>query len=234
MRFDWSVIWRHADVLLSGLGTTVLMTVIGFVVAAIGGLGLAAMQNSRSPLLRHPAFVWVAVIRAIPLLIIIFWLYYAAASKGLLTLDEFDTGVVSLALVGSGYMAEVYRSALKAVDGGQGEAARSIGLGALPGFFLVVLPQAVRTAIPPSINVFVLLLKGATLVSIVGLRDMFYYARSTAANTFQPFELYTAAAVLIILVVIIVSALSGLAERMLAVDTRRPAALDTGRLTSAI
>jgi ABC-type amino acid transport system permease subunit len=79
----------------------------------------------------------------------------------------------------------------------------------------VILPQALRTALPPAMNLFVMLLKGATLISVIGVADMFYEAKLVAINSFKPFELYTAAAVLIVAVTLVAALLSGLIERRL-------------------
>ena len=95
-------------------------------------------------------------------------------------------------------MAENYRGALQAVDPGQAEAATAVGLGPGTTFRTVIAPQAARIVLPPSINVLIALLKGATIISVIGLADMFYVARTVSFETFSPFELYTAAAVLII------------------------------------
>jgi His/Glu/Gln/Arg/opine family amino acid ABC transporter permease subunit len=208
-----STVSDHLGALLDGLLLTVELSLLGFAIAVLLGLPLALAGSSRSPLLRVPATGWVALARGVPLLIVIFWIYYAAADKGLFTTGAFVAGVLSLGLTGSGYMAEIYRTALLAVPAGQRESAAAIGLSRLQAFALVVLPQAVRTAIPPAMNLLVMLLKGATLISVIGVADMFYVAKLVAVNEFKPFELYTAAALLVIAVTLIMALLAGLAER---------------------
>ncbi len=211
--FDTGLISDNLGLLLDGLLLTLEITALGFAIAVVLGLPLALAGNSRSPLLRAPANCWVALARGVPLLIVIFWLYYAAADKGLFSSTAFVAGVLSLGLTGSGYMAEIYRTALLAVPAGQRESAAAIGLSRLQGLALVVLPQAVRTAIPPAMNLLVMLLKGATLISVIGVADMFYVAKIVAVNEFKPFELYTAAALLIIGVTLVMATLAALAER---------------------
>lgn len=213
--FDTRVISEHFDELLRGLLLTVEITALGFAIAVVLGLPLALAGVSRTPLLRVPANAWVALARGVPLLIVIFWLYYAAAEKDLFSLTAFVAGVLSLGLTGSGYMAEVYRTSFLAVPAGQRESAAAVGLSRLQAFWLIVLPQAARTALPPTMNLFVMLLKGATLISVIGVADMFYVAKLVAVNEFQPFELYTAAAVLIIGVTLIAALVAGLVERRL-------------------
>lgn len=218
--FDTSVIAEHADELLRGLLLTVELAALGFALAVLLGLPLALAGMSRTPLLRAPSNGWVALARGVPLLIVIFWLYYAAAGEGLFSLTAFLAGVLSLGLTGSGYMAEVYRTAFLAVPAGQREAAAAMGLSRAQAFARVLLPQALRTALPPSMNLFVMLLKGATLISVIGLADMFYAAKLVAVNEFKPFELYTAAAVLIIGVTLLAALAAGVAERALSKGQR--------------
>jgi polar amino acid transport system permease protein len=211
--FDTRVVSDNLDPLVDGLVLTLEITALGFAIAVVLGLPLALAGSSRSPLLRVPANGWVALARGVPLLIVIFWLYYAAAEEGLFSSTAFLAGVLSLGLTGSGYMAEIYRSAFLAVPVGQRESAAAIGLSRSQAFGLVVLPQALRTAIPPAMNLLVMLLKGATLISVIGVADMFYVAKIVAVNEFKPFELYTAAALLIIAVTLVAATLAGLAER---------------------
>jgi His/Glu/Gln/Arg/opine family amino acid ABC transporter permease subunit len=218
--FDSRVISEHSDELLRGLLLTVEIAALGFALAVALGLPLALAGLSRTPLLRAPSNGWVALARGVPLLIVIFWLYYAAAGRGLFSLAAFVAAVLALGLTGSGYMAEVFRTAFLAVPEGQREAAAAIGLRPAQAFARVVLPQALRTAIPPSMNLFVMLLKGATLISVIGVADMFYVARLAAVNEFRPFELYTAAAVLIIGVTLVAALAAGVAERALAKGRR--------------
>jgi His/Glu/Gln/Arg/opine family amino acid ABC transporter permease subunit len=218
--FDNAIVSDHLGELLRGLALTVEIAALGFAVAVVLGLPLAVAGFSRSPLLRVPVSGWIALARGVPLLIVIFWLYYAAAGQGLFSLAAFLAGVLSLGLTGSGYMAEIFRTALLAVPVGQRESGAAIGLSRIQAFRLIVLPQALRTAVPPSMNLFVALLKGATLISVIGVADMFYAAKLVAVNEFKPFELYTAAAVLIIAVTLLAALASGIAERALSKGQR--------------
>ena len=213
--FDSSVVSDHSSELLHGLLLTVELAVLGFAVAVVLGLPLAAGKLSRSPLLRLPAAGWVGLARGVPLLIVIYWLYYAAADRGIFSLAAFLAGVLSLGLTGSGFMAEIYRTAFLAVPDGQRESAAALGLSRGQAYWSVLLPQALRTALPPAMNLFVMLLKGATLISVIGVADMFYEAKLVAVEQFKPFELYTAAAVLVVAVTLIAALGSGLVERRL-------------------
>ena len=139
-----------------------------------------------------------ALARGVPLLIVIFLLYYAAADKGLFSTHGVRRGrpvtrADRLGLHGRDLPLGAARGAARA----SANRRAAIGLSRAQAFALVVLPQALRTAIPPAMNLLVMLLKGATLISVIGVADMFYVAKIVAVNEFKPFELYTAAAVLV-------------------------------------
>jgi His/Glu/Gln/Arg/opine family amino acid ABC transporter permease subunit len=211
----WSTVWDHKGELLTGLWLTLQVAGLAFVVACVLGLPVAVLRMSASPLLNRPAGWWIALMRGVPLIVMLYWLYSAAASRGWFALSEFRSGVLALGLTGSGYMAENYRGALQSVDPGQREAAMAVGLRPLTAFRSIVAPQAARIVLPPAINVLIGLLKGATIVSVIGLADMFYVARTVSFETFSPFELYTAAAVLIIGVTLATATCTWVVERYL-------------------
>lgn len=213
--FQWDIIVDNRGDLFAGLLLTLQITAVAFAIAAVVGLPVAMLRMSTSPLLWRPASVWIAVMRGVPLIVVLYWVYFAAAGRGWFTLSEFRSGAVALGLTGSGYMAENYRAALQSVDPGQRHAATAIGLAPAQAFLAVIAPQAARIVVPSAVNLLVALLKGATIVSIIGLADMFYVARTISFETFSPFELYSAAAVLIIAVTLVVAGLVGLLERRL-------------------
>ena len=210
---DWTLIREYLPALFSGLWITVQVAVWGFAIAAVFGLPVALARLSPSRILRLPASSWITVTRGLPLFVVLFWIYNGLAIKGVVTLSEFWSGAWALGLTGSGAMAEVYRGALASVEEGQREGATAIGLSRLQAFRCIVFPQAFRTILPSAVNVFVGLLKGATLVSVLGIRDMFYEARIVSLERFAPFELYTAAGAILVVTTLAVAAGAYVLER---------------------
>ncbi|HEY0247288.1 MAG TPA: amino acid ABC transporter permease [Gryllotalpicola sp.] len=221
MGFDFDIVSRTMPAMLSGLVLTLEVAVWGMVIALVLGLGAAALGLSRYATLRRIATVWVALLRGVPLLVFMYWVYYGLTQASGISLGPMVAAVLAVGLTGSAYMAEVYRAGITAVDPGQREAAAALGLPARTAFWRITLPQAARYVVAPSVNVFVGLLKGATIVSVIGVADMLYVAKKVSVQTFTPFELYTTAGVILIAITVVVAVIGFLLERRLSQGRER-------------
>jgi ABC-type amino acid transport system permease subunit len=155
--------------------------------------------------------------RGLPLLVMIYWIYFGVATVLGVAFTSYQAMILALALTGSGYTTEIFRAGLSAIDRGQTEAARSIGLSRARTFFHVVLPQAMRIVVPPLGNTFIGLLKGATLMSVIAVPDMVFLANELNVTLFTPFEVFTAVAIILVVLVFFFSALLFVVERRLKV-----------------
>jgi His/Glu/Gln/Arg/opine family amino acid ABC transporter permease subunit len=212
-QFNWSVVSDNLGGLARGLAITLEVALAGMAIAMVVGLLVALARLSRLPLLTVAAAAYTQLMRGVPLFVFMFWLYYGLAKLLGIALGPFVAGALALGLTGSAYMAEVYRGGLQAIDPGQREAALAMGLSRWQAFRDVIAPQALRLVIPPTVNVFVGLLKGATIVSIIGVADMLYLAQVVSLRTFTPFELYTVAGLVLVAVTIAVAGFAFLLER---------------------
>jgi ABC-type amino acid transport system permease subunit len=162
-----------------------------------------------------PSFLYVQVMRGIPLYVLLLWVYFGLANVTGITFTSFQAIVIALALTGSGYTTEIFRAGLGAIDRGQMEAARSIGLSRLRTYQHVILPQAFRIVVPPLGNTFVGLLKGATIMAVIAVPDMVFLANELNVTLFTPFEVFAAVAGLLVVMVLFFSAVVVLLERRL-------------------
>ncbi len=193
------------------LGITLASFLFILVVGLIGGLGRIA----KNPIINGVASIYVEIIRGIPLLVQLLFIYYAlpillrdlgvrlagiwpALSVRLINvkLNPFLAAVVGLTVCYGAYMSEIFRAGIEAVPKGQMEAARSLGMGYLQAMRYVILPQAVRVILPPVGNEFVALLKDSSLVSVVAVADMTRRGREFMASTFMPLETWLMVALL--------------------------------------
>src|SRR5947199_3943692 len=153
--------------------------------------------------------------RGLPLCVLIVYIYFGVANVLNINFTSFQAMIIALALTGSGYTTEIFRAGLSAIDRGQAEAARSIGLSRARTFAHVVLPQAIRIVVPPLGNTFVGLLKGATLMSVIAVPDMVFLANELNVTLFRPFEVFAAVGLLLVVMVLFFSAVVYLLERRL-------------------
>ncbi len=214
-QYNWSVVWDSLPELRQGLIITLQISLVGMAIALAFGLIFASGRLSQYSYIRRFSVGVVDVSRSIPLFVLLFWIYYGLSLKFSINLTAFQAGAIALGITGGAYMAEVFRGGINAIDSGQREAALAIGLTGPRAFSLVILPQAIRIIIPQAVNVYVGLLKGATIVSIIGVADMIYVAQYISLSSFTPFEMYTAVGVTFISLTLSVAGLAFLLEKRL-------------------
>lgn len=216
---DWSVVTDRWRQFAEGAWVDVWVAALGFGLACAVGLANAVLRTSGVRAFSIPSFVYVQVMRGVPLYVMILWVYFGIANVLGLNFTSFQAMVIALTLTGSGYTTEIFRAGLGAVDRGQMEAARSIGLSRVRTYTHVILPQAFRIVLPPLGNTFIGLFKGATLMSVIAVPDMVFLANELNVTLFTPFEVFTAVAVILVLLVFVFSILVYVLERRLRIAT---------------
>jgi His/Glu/Gln/Arg/opine family amino acid ABC transporter permease subunit len=179
------------------------------------GVAIALLRTSGLKLLSWPAFVYVQLVRGVPLLVFLYWVYFGLAIVTGIAFTSDQAAIIALTITGSAYTAEIFRAAISGLERGQGEAATALGFSRRASFRHVIFPQALRIAVPPLGNTFIGLLKGATLISVIAVTDMVYEAQQINLDFFTPFEPFTAVAVILITLVFAFAALTSLLERFL-------------------
>jgi His/Glu/Gln/Arg/opine family amino acid ABC transporter permease subunit len=200
-----------------GLVLTLQIAVLAFVFALIVGLVVAVCRLAPFPPVRAFAFGYVQLFRSISLYIYILWIFFGLPLAFGVHLTPLQAGVLALTLLDSAYMAEIYRSAILAVDRGQWEAAASLGMSEVTQFFSIVLPQAFRIATPSLVNQLIDIIKDSSIVAVIGASDLMYTTIRLVSTTNRPFELYTATGLVYLAIVLLVSQLATRVERRLRV-----------------
>lgn len=210
MNFDWSYFWQAllapSPRFLSGLALTVIISVVSMALALVLGLIIALMGRSRFLLLRLFSSLYIWVIRGTPLLVQLVIIYTGFAAIGLFRFEDTDLvgvlikGAVQAAIVGlmlneSAYISEIVRSGLESVDRGQDEAALSLGLTPGQSMRQIIVPQAIRVMVPPLGNSFNGLMKSTSILSVIGVAEMFQVGSTMSAATFKVFEIYIVVAI---------------------------------------
>ena len=158
--------------LLGGLKFTILLSVTAIVVAVVLGLLIALPGISKNRLAKGINWTYVELIRAIPLLVMILWVYYGLPQVAGISISAFAAGVLALAISDSAFQAEIFRAGIQSIDRGQIEAANALGLTYYHRMRFIVLPQAIRRILPPLGNQLIYMLKMSSLISIIGMQEL--------------------------------------------------------------
>ncbi|MFL6710705.1 MAG: amino acid ABC transporter permease [Massilia sp.] len=184
-----------APVMLTGAGYTLMFAIASMVGGLVLGFPVALLRMSRHAVLRWPAALYVSVMRGTPLLVQIFVIYYGLPSIGI-EFTPVTAGVLALSLNAGAYLSESLRGAIDSINPGQWRASFSLGLGYWQTLSHIILPQALRVAVPSMSNTLISLIKDTSLVSVITMTELMLTTREVIATTFRPLPLYLAAAVI--------------------------------------
>ena len=221
-----------------GILVTVMVTLVGFAMASLMGMGLALMSLSRNLILRQIARFYVEIVRGVPIIVLLLYVAfvfapalvsaYNWAAEGLggdpIRTRDFPLlwrAIIALAIGYSAFIAEVFRAGLQSVDRGQLEAADALGLSRWNRFRHIVFPQAIRTILPPLGNDFVAMVKDSSLVSVLGVLDVTQLGKVIAASNFRYFETYNVVALIYLSMTVTLSLLLRHLEQKLRQSERR-------------
>lgn len=213
--YDWSVLIPSLPLLFKGLIFTIQISLTSTALALIVGLPVALLRMARFKPISWLAFVYIQVFRSLSLYIYILWIFFGLSLVTDIHLDAFQSAVIALVLLNSAYMAEIYRASIQAVDVGQVEAAKSLGMGPLTTLLNVVLPQAVRIALPTLMNNFTDMIKDSSIVAYIGASDLMYNTQQMVTYYSRSFEFYTATALIYFVVVFVLARSAMVLERRL-------------------
>ena len=233
----WEIVWSrifHPDhTMLLALERTIYISVAAQAIGVALGLVAELARSSRLALLRFLSGIYVLVIRGTPVIVQIFFVYFGTnllfgvtlipntLHLGLLDLDgAVFAGIVALAVNEGAYMREIIRAGIDAVDSGQMEAARSLGMNHGLAMRRVILPQAARVIVPPLGNEFNNMMKTTSLLAFVGVYELFQDADVHYSNTFKPVEYFLAVACWYLLLTSVWTLIQAQIERRLAVSER--------------
>ena len=205
--FNFSFLPKYLVYFGQGVVYTLLLSVVSVAVAVIPALCLALMRLSKNKLVRGLSGAYIAVFRSTPMLVQLYIIYYGLFGVGgiqlpnvhvlgYINLAQFIPGVVALAMNSSAYVAEIFRGGILAVDKGQMEAARSLGLTQWQGMRFVVLPQAIKNILPALANEVVTMVKESSICSVIGMMELMWGAKTVATTTYVTLGPYVFAAVI--------------------------------------
>ena len=191
--------------LLSGMGLTIYISVISIIISMFLGFVIAIPSLAKNKFLTYINIGYVEIVRAIPLLVLILWVYYGLPIMTGLSFSPFVSGIIALAISESAFQAEIFRAGINSIKKSQWEAGSSLGLTFYKRLRLVILPQAIKNILPALGNQFVYVLKMSSLVSIIGIADLTRKANELVVSTYRPLEIYTFLILEYLILILIVS-----------------------------
>lgn len=194
-----------------GLKVTLELAFWTLILATVVGVAMGMLRVQNYPVISSIIDGWINFIRGVPVMVQIFIVYYGIATS----LPQFWAAVVSLTVNSSVYIAEHTRAGMQAVNKGQMEAARCIGMSKLQANWYIIIPQAIKNVLPSLCNEFILLIKETSIVSVIALHELTYTSNSVRANTFLAFEPLIVTAVIYFLITYLLKRLVGILERRL-------------------
>ena len=203
--FNFSFLPKYGVFFVQGVEYTLLLAIVSVSLAVSPAMLLALMRLSRNKVVKTVSGAYIAAFRSTPMLVQLSIIYFGlfgvisiprVTILGFVDLSRFIPGVVALALNSSAYVAEIFRAGILAVDAGQMEAARSLGLSKWQGMKLVVLPQAIKNVLPALANEVVTMVKESSICSMLGMAELMFGAKAVASTTYISLAPYTLAALI--------------------------------------
>lgn len=215
------IINTYGSLLSAAMGQTLLLALCGLFFGCILGIifGLSSVVDNKVS--KAISVIYVNIIRGVPMIVLAFFVFYGIpygirTMFGIkFTLTALQAGTICLAVNCGAYMSEIIRAGIQAIDPGQMEAARSLGLSYWRSMFRVVLPQAIKNMIPSIVNQFIITLKDTSILSVIGFPELVNKAQNVIAITFKSFETWAIVAVMYLVVILLLQQVANALERRL-------------------
>lgn len=195
----------NIEFLAGGLSATLLVSICAIFLSVLIGALMALAALSKRQVLQTVSRFYVEIFRAIPLLVLLLWVFYGLPVVLGIQLGVFVAGVLSLALSDSAFEAEVFRAGIQSVPKGQVEAAKSLGLSWAQQMRFIVAPQAIKVILPALGNQFIYVVKMSSLISVIGLPELTRRANELNVNEYRPLEIYSFLVVEYLILIVLIS-----------------------------
>ncbi|WP_133628420.1 amino acid ABC transporter permease [Fonticella tunisiensis] len=206
---DFTFLNKYYMFFINGTKNTIIISIFTVLIGVILGTFLALMKLSKNKILKSIASSYIEFIRGTPVMVQMFIIYYGMN----LGLPDYVAGIVTLSINSSAYVAEIIRAGIQAVDKGQMEAARSLGMSHKMAMRYIIIPQAFKNILPALGNEFITVIKESSIVSVIGIPELMYNADTVRGNTFMPFAPLIVAAFIYFVLTFTLSKVVGRVER---------------------
>ncbi len=217
--WQWRIIWLNADVFLKGIAITVSLTVLCVFFGTALGVLLACCRRSKIEVLSMLSRIFIELFRALPILVVLIWIYYVLPTLFGPRLSPFAAAVLALSLNLAAFAAETVRAGIESVAHSQLESGLALGMTESQAMRRIVLPQAVRTMIPNLLGLYITEIKNSSLASIIAVGEVLHQANLLISDIYRPLEIYTTVALVYLLIILPLIGLLRYAEQRFARGT---------------
>lgn len=224
---DFALVFREAwPMILQGLKVTLIISLLSIAIGMVIGLISCLMGLSKFKVFNAISAVYVWLIRGTPMIVQAFIVYYGIPIivqqfNPSFVISEFLAGTITLSLNAGAYLSEIFRSGIQAVDKGQIEASRSLGIGSTKTMMKVVLPQAFKITIPSIVNQFIITIKDTSILSVISLAELCNQAKQYSASTYRFFEIYIIVGLCYLAIISALMVLSKFVEKKISYDRKK-------------
>ncbi|MBQ6626676.1 MAG: amino acid ABC transporter permease [Ruminococcus sp.] len=224
---DFALVFREAwPMILQGLKVTLIISLLSIAIGMVIGLISCLMGLSKFKVFNAISAVYVWLIRGTPMIVQAFIVYYGIPIivqqfNPSFVISEFLAGTITLSLNAGAYLSEIFRSGIQAVDKGQIEASRSLGIGSAKTMMKVVLPQAFKITIPSIVNQFIITIKDTSILSVISLAELCNQAKQYSASTYRFFEIYIIVGLCYLAIISALMVLSKFVEKKISYDRKK-------------
>ncbi|AJS61439.1 amino acid ABC transporter substrate-binding protein [Paenibacillus sp. IHBB 10380] len=217
----FSTFWKYRSYYAMGIGYTLLLSALGVLFGFIIGLFIALMRMNDLRIVKWLGTTYVEILRGTPMLVQLMIIHYGLALTLGINLSPLQSGVITLSINSSAYLAEIFRAGIQGVDRGQMEAARSLGMNQGAAMRHIILPQAFKSILPAIGNEFITIIKESSIVSVIGMAEIMYQAQVIKNITYQGLSPFIIAAAIYFVMTFTLSKLLGIVERKLSASDKR-------------
>lgn len=217
----FSTFWKYRSYYAMGIGYTLLLSALGVLFGFIIGLFIALMRMNDLRIVKWLGTTYVEILRGTPMLVQLFIIHYGLALTLGINLSPLQSGMITLSINSSAYLAEIFRAGIQGVDRGQMEAARSLGMNHGSAMRHIILPQAFKSILPAIGNEFITIIKESSIVSVIGMAEIMYQAQVVKNITYQGLSPFIIAAAIYFVMTFTLSKLLGIVERKWSASDKR-------------
>jgi polar amino acid transport system permease protein len=215
----WGIIFQYKIALAKGVLITLWLSTLIIATGTVLGIIFALMRRSEHPFVKYPTVFATEILRDLPILVILVWLYYVLPVFGLI-ISGFMAAYVGFSLTTAAFVSEAIRAGIESVPKGQLESAIVMGYNKLQAMTRIILPQAYKRILPNLMNLYINQIKLTALASVIAVNELLHIANILISSTYRPLEIYTAVAALYLIVIVPLAGIAYLIERKLGIKAK--------------